>query len=419
MQLSPVRRGAPTRTRAAQLMPLLALLTLLSLPSQRAAAQHSVDATGTVFYEKGGPLKMTVINPSVKANAQVVEQLSLNAGWQADVVSGASVAVVDAPGGSSVDAVTSATTLDDFRQVVNGGLGLRSDIARFNANYSYGWESDYKSQGFAFSAATDLFDRNTTLELGYARGWDEVCDLLQPEAEKPAERQRMPSSDGCFKSGEGRTQRPLDLHTVHGSWTQAWTPIFNTQLVLSAQLFHGFQVNPYRAVWLGRAAAQEHHPEDRARYAATLSGRLWLRPIGGALQAQVRGYRDTWDVMAVSAELAYERGIGDRFRFRLRGRYHIQGDAAFYSDDYSLMPRGQYFTGDRELSSMNSWVVGATFVLLAKPNAEGKVLQVLESFQFVLKADYLRYNFTDFHYGQAAIPNRSAIFGTLGLNATF
>jgi hypothetical protein len=124
-------------------------------------------------------------------------------------------------------------------------------------------------------------------------------------------------------------------------------------------------------------------------------------------------------VLAVSAELAYERGIGERFRFRVRGRYHTQGRAAFYSDDYDLMPRGQYFTGDRELSGMSTWLAGAQLTLAARPNAEGKVLRVLESFHFVLKADYMRYSFDDFHYGQAAVPNRSAIFGSLGLNTTF
>lgn len=395
------------------------LLLLCGVWPALAQAQNSVDATGTVFHEKGGPLKMTVINPSVKANVDVVEALSLRAGWQADVVSGASVAVVDAPGASSVDAVTSATTLDDFRQVVHGGIGLRSDVARFDASYSHGWESDYKSHGFSFSAATDLFDRNTTLAIGYSRGWDKVCDLLQPQAERAIERQRMPSSDGCFESNKGRMERPLDIHQIQGSWTQAWTPIFNTQLVLSSQLLDGFQANPYRAVWLGRAAVQEHHPNDRARYAAALAARLWLRPIGGALQAQVRGYRDTWDVQAVSAELAYERSLGERLRFRVRGRYHKQGKAAFFSDDYALMPRGQYFTGDRELSSLSTWIVGGQIALSAVPNAQGKVLRVLDSFRFVLKADYMQYIFTDFHYGQAKVPNRMAIFGTLGLDATF
>jgi len=401
--------------------PLTLILTVVFCAlGQRAAAQNSVDTTTTVFYEKGGPLNMTVVNPSVKANADVVEELALHAGWQADVVSGASVAVVDAPGGSSVDAVTSATTLYDLRQVASGGLTLRSDVARLDASYAYGFEKDYTSHAFSMNAATELFDRNTTLELSYSRGWDSVCDLSQPQAEKAVERQRMPTSDGCFEKNKGRVSRSLDLHSVQGAWTQAWTPIFNTQLIVSSQLMHGFQANPYRAIWLGRAAVQEHHPNDRARYAVGIGARIWLRPIGGALQAQLRGYRDTWGIQAVSAELAYERGLGQLFRLRVRGRYYQQGSAAFYSDDYALSPQGEYFTGDRELSSMSSWLGGAQISFAPAGNdSTGKVLRIFDSLRLVLKGDFLAYDFSNFHYGQAAIPNRRAVFGTLGIDATF
>jgi hypothetical protein len=385
-------------------------------------AQSSVDITNTVFYENGGSLNTTVINPAVRANAQVAEQLSLHAGWEADAVTSASVAVVDAPGGSNpdgLDAITSATKLNDFRQVPSGGIGLSSDNARLKATYSHGWEKDYRSNGLNVSASADLFDRNTTFALNYGRGWDEVCDLLQPQAQEAVERQRMPTSKGCFQRGKGRTRRNLDIHSFEGSWTQAWTPIFNTQLVLSTQLLNGFQSNPYRAVWLGRSAAQEHHPNMRARYAAGFSMRIWLTPIGGALQAQARVYRDTWDVRSVTGELAYERSLGQLFRLRARGRYYKQTHAAFYSDDYELDPQGAYFTGDRELSAMSSWLFGLKLVFVTPAREGGKVAGFLESLDIVAKGDLLLYQFPDFHYGNLPVPNNRAVFGTLSIEALF
>ena len=87
------------------------------------------------------------------------------------------------------DAITSAT-LSDFRQVPSGGITLASDVARLDASYSYGFESDYRSHGVSVSTSADLFDRNTSLALSYGRGWDDVCDLLQPEAEEATQRQR-------------------------------------------------------------------------------------------------------------------------------------------------------------------------------------------------------------------------------------
>lgn len=391
---------------------LLGLVTGAWLLASSALAQSTASMTGTYFHERGGPLKMTVFNPAVVADAQIVDALSLQAGWEADVVTGASVRVVDAPG--DVDAISSATKLEDFRQVVRGGATLRGDTTRLSASYAYGFESDYRSHAVALSGASELFDRNTTLEISYGRGWDSVCDLSQPNAQEAVERQPLPTSEGCFGADQNRRTRAIALHSLGGAWTQNWTPIFNTQWSVSAQLVSGFQSNPYRAVWLGRAAAQEHHPNERARYGSSFDGRIWLRPIGGALQFGARVYRDTWDVAAVSAELAYERSIGTLFRARVRGRYYHQGAAAFYSDDYALRPRGQYFTGDRELSAMRSYLVGARFEFT--PELAGGLLR---AFRLVLKADLLQHAFDDFHYGRLDVPNRRSIFATLGLDATF
>jgi hypothetical protein len=395
-------------------------LLVVALPV-RAKAQSSVDMATTVFYESGGSLNSTVINPSVRANAEIVEAFSLHAGWEADAVTGASVAVVDAPGGSvdGIDAITSATTLSDFRQVPSGGFALSSDTARLEATYAYGFEKDYRSHGLSLRASADMFDRNTTFTVSYGRGWDEVCDLLQPAAQEAVERQRMPTSTGCFKRGKGRVRRDLDIHAFEGGWTQAWTPIFNTQLVLSTQLLNGFQSNAYRAVWLGRTAAQEHHPGIRARYAVGLSARIWLKPVGGALQAQARLYRDTWNVASVTGELAYERALGQLFRVRARGRYYQQTRAAFYSDDYALDPQGAYFTGDRELSAMQSWLAGLRVSFVAPARDDGTVAGFLENLELVAKGDLLLYRFDDFHYGSLPVPNDRAVFATLALEALF
>ncbi len=385
----------------------------------KARAENDVDATTTVFYESGGNLNMTVINPAVAADVGLGSVVSLQAGWEADVVSGASVAIVDAPGGEAdVDVITSATKLNDVRHAFRGGATVRSDDAHLSAAYVYGFESDYRSQSVSISAGTELFERNTALDLTYSKGWDSVCDLSQPNAKEAVERQRLPSSTGCFRAKD-RVDHSLDLHSLQGSWTQAWSPIWNTQLVLSTQLLQGFQGNPYRAVWLGRSAAQEHHPENRARYAVGVGTRIWLRPVGGALQLFARAYRDTWDVRSVSGEVGYERNLGDMFRVRVRGRYYTQTSAAFFSDDYALDPGGQYFTGDRELSAMQSYLGGGRFEFIPQPRSDGTVGGFLDSLILVLKGDYVRYEFSDFHYGSVAVPNRRAIFGTVGIEATF
>jgi hypothetical protein len=396
----------------------LALLACLAAPGVHADTGQ-FDAYTTTFYEFGGPLEMLVVTPRARLRLDPIDELTLNASYEADIVSGASVAVVDAPS-VDVDAITSATRLEDARHVVNGNLEVRSPYGSLRGGYSFGIENDYRSHSFSLGARTELFERNTTIDLSYARGFDEVCDRLQRGDEEPVQRQRLDTADGCFSDQPAdRTTHDISIQSFQGSWTQAWAPVLVTQLTLSGQTIDGFQSNPYRAVWLGRSAAQEHHPESRFRYAAALSARVWLEPLSGALHMSARVYRDNWDVRSVTAEVAYEQAIDGSVRFRIRGRYYLQGGAAFYSDDYALRPMGAYFTGDRELSDMQSFMAGAQLVWTLTPGTEGASLGPLESFRLLLKADYVHQDFPDFHYARAGVPNTDSIVGTLGLELIF
>lgn len=398
---------------------VVAALVGLAFASGVRADAGQFDAYSTLFYEfSDGPLNMLVVTPRANLRVDPVDALSIRASWEADIVSGASVAVVDAPS-AEVDVITSATQLEDFRNVFTGGLELRSEFGVLRGSYAYGFENDYRTHSFTIGARTELFERNTTFDLSYARGFDQVCDRFQPRDNEAVERQRLDTSEGCFSDAMDRIARDIDLQTFQGSWTQAWAPVFVTQLALTAQLVDGFQSNPYRAVWLGRSAAQENHPENRFRYAASLSGRLWIEPLHGALHASARVYRDNWDVRSVTAELAYEQAIDGGLRIRLRGRYYRQGAAAFFSDDYALMPRGQYFTGDRELGDMESFMAGLQLVWTLTPGTEGASLGFLQSFRVVVKADYVHNEFPNFHYAGASVPNNNSILATLGLEMVF
>jgi hypothetical protein len=165
-----------------------------------------VDVGATLFHEGGGGLNMTVVTPSVRGRVDPVDEVTVRVGWDADVVSGASVAVVDAPG-TRPDAITTATYLDDLRNVFSGGLELRSDFGSLRAGYAYGFESDYVSHALTLGARAELFERNTTFDLSYAHGWDSVCDVAQPRMQEPVERRRLPSSMTSQTSSISRTSR--------------------------------------------------------------------------------------------------------------------------------------------------------------------------------------------------------------------
>ncbi len=401
---------------------LCAALWLAALTPGQARAQAEgagraqIGVGSSIFHEGGGTLDMTVITPELDADVNLTNGVAVNAAYTADVVSGASVAVVDAPA-ANVDAISSAS-VHDVRHVVGGGLSVRDGQSTLSGDYHYGIENDYRSNSFDASARTDLFDRDTTLEITYARAFDRVCD--GPNAGEPVLKARLDSSDGCFNSArKDRHSRALGMQTLQAAWTQQWTPVLSMQAIASAQFLHGFQANPYRAVRIGRSAAQEHHPNDRARYALGVGLRIWIAPLSGALQPQLRAYRDTWNIRSLSAELGYEQTLGQGLRFRARGRYYLQSGAAFYSDDYVLDPKGQYFTGDRELSPMSSALLGGQVTWSVPPDAQGEVLGLLSGLDIVLGADLLKSWFDHFHYDRAEVPNTTAVLGTLSVLAGF
>ena len=101
-------------------------------------------------------------------------------------------------------------------------------------------------------------------------------------------------------------------------------------------------------------------------------------------------------------------------RIRVHGRYYTQTRAAFYSDDYALRPRGQYFTGDRELSAMSSVLVGGSIAYSATNLGEP-----LSEFDVALRADWVHGEYPDFHYGLAAVPNRDSVVVSLAVELHF
>ena len=383
-----------------------------------ARAESGLGIAATYFHESGGPLSMNVINPSTGLNVDLGDAVAIGASYEADIVSGASVAVVDAPS-ADVDVIASATKMTDTRHTGGGSLTLRGERTEMTLGYTYGTESDYRSHGISVSGRAEMFERNTALQLSYARGIDRVCNVFQPRAREAVDRRRMDASDGCFANEEDRMEEALSIQTFQGTWTQAWAPVLTTQLTLTAQLLHGQQGNPYRAVWLGRSSAQENHPRDRARYAAGLAARLWIRPLSGAVSVEGRVYRDTWGIESVTGELGYEQSIGEGLRLRVRGRYYTQTAAVFFSDNYTVQPVGQYFTGDRELSPMDSITLGGRIAFSVPPNEEGDVLGLLTQLDLIAKADYIMHSFDEFRYGRAEVPNTDAIVVTLALESVF
>lgn len=394
----------------------------------RRAMGQVVDAdirTG-VFIEPSKTSHMAVFTPSASVAATPVDFLSVHASYLADVVSGASESVKAGPTFKDTPDIVTAASVHDFRQVATGGFELHRGHTDLGAEYSYGTEHDYRSNAITATAATDFFQRNTKLELAFSHGFDKVCDLASNARQAPTLRSALDQSAGCFTSDQSRRSLDVSMDNFQGAWTQSWTPVLATQLVLTGSILRGFLSNPYRSVVIGPSGevAQEHHPDNRARAAAAFRVKYFARPLETAFGAGVRVYRDTWNIVSESFELDAERNIFPWLRFQLSGRYYRQTAAAFWSDDYAggepqNGPRGQYFSGDREVSPLKSLLGGARATASFHGRPGERVVHLFLDLDVSVGVNILKTFLSDFTWAGSSPDDTIAFIAAANATATF
>ncbi len=403
-----------------------ASLVLVAWPSAARAQVVVFDTAHTIWHEAPTRTNMTVYTPGAAIAATPAPWITVRGSWEADIVSGASVATkagsayqATNPG---VDVVTTAS-VRDFRQAPSGLVTLRKGDVSYTASYTHGTENDYKSNSLFVAARTDIFQHNTQLELSYARNWDKVCDRIQGVNDRPPRFRALEDSSGCFTGDAlARTRRDLAIDGLQATWSQSWTSVFATQLVYTAQILDGFQSNPYRSVILGQGIkAQEYHPSNRTRQALALRANVYIKPLKIAVRLSGRAYRDTWRIWSGTGELEAERYFFEGFRVALRGRYYRQTGALFWSDDYTggddpLGPKGQYWTGDRELSPFSSLGLGfrGTYAI-----APAKPIWIINAVKASLGADAVQFSYDEYTLGGTPITNARAYIASANLSLSF
>lgn len=373
---------------------LAALVAGLAWPAA-AAAEDRVDSTVTWFQERRSSAQsLTVLHPQFDVGIDLGERVVLGAGYEADVVSGATPSLYAAPrAGETVDAVSAATTFTDTRHSGKASLGLRGRRSTLDLGYVYGTERDYRSHAATVAGSVDLPGKNTNFGLSYTRNFDQVCDYDNGDA-TPLERRPLSGENPCFSGEPGAmtTTHDVDIDTVSAAVTQNLSPTAVMQMGLYGQVVRGFQSNPYRRVRVTGLDAQENVPRTRARGALFARFHLALPRLFGAAGLYARGYSDTWGIDSLSLEGTYHQYLGRRVLFRFRGRVYQQTSAVFFRDaiDYqNVGPVGQYFTGDRELGPLRTWLAGAKLSYLSTAEDGRPVWGLFDEVDFHLKAEGL------------------------------
>jgi hypothetical protein len=371
------------------------ILVIVALVGTRPVHADDRAEVSTELFEEsrsGGKGGLTVVHPQADVGFDIGQHVSLDAGYAADAVSGATASVYQ------VDAISTATRFKDVRQQGTLGLGFQGRRSRITFNGLFGTERDYLSRSVGADASIDLAGRNTTVDLAYTHSWDQVCDHDNGSA-TPLQALALTGADPCFKTDgiEGKDDpgmtvwKDLSIDTAQVTVTQNLSPTMNLQLAAYGQVLDGFQSNPYRSVRVGGEAPQENVPNERARWSVSARVNRYLAGAHSAIQLAGRFYNDTWGITGGDAELAYSQYLGSSLVLRFHARVYQQTAATFFKDAFFYQvdsTAGEYFTGERELSPVRDAVVGAKLTLITL-KGDKPVWHLFDKLQFNVKADVL------------------------------
>jgi hypothetical protein len=301
-------------------------------------------------------------------------------------------ATVDVVTAASVDVVTQASPgiVHDVR--VEGRVGGKWEFSgrqALSGRAIASRENDYRSLHWMLGWHTELAQRNTTLDVRYTSGIDEVGQ----------------SNDKSFSRFKGLQQLTFTVTQILGTHTLA-------DLVLDGQTTFGYHANPYRTVPIIDPASTfvyrvpETTPERRIGGAALMRVRQafgdnprWF------LHADYRFYGDSWAVTSHTISVQPVFSPLGALRIGVLLRAYTQGPASFYQPAY--FDNGgppALRTRDRTLGGMHSWYGLGTVDVT-----------IVDDVQILLSAGYAHFYFHNFPL-QA---ERAAMIGSIGASTTF
>lgn len=317
-----------------------------------------------VLYHSYEGDNVEITGPSILVRKQLTSTFSGYANYYVDSISSA-----------SIDVLSYASPYSEKRNEISvGGDYLLADTV-LSAGVTNSDEPDFKAQTAFFGVSQDMFGGLTTIRMGFARGWDEVGNVADPD----------------FKEDVDRRSYRLGL-------TQVMTKNFIMDFNFEAITDEGYLNNPYRQVRYrdftvpeGYLWQTEVYPNTRTSSAFSVGGRYFLRP-GSAIYGEARFYDDTWGITGWNASVGYSYPFLNDWVADIGYRLYTQSAADFYSDLFDFASQQNFIARDKELSTFTNQSIR----LAIRYDMPVEWWDFLERGTVNLHYDYMRFDYDDF-----------------------
>ena len=298
---------------------------LLSLAVLSATGVRADDRASAGVWVHTDDDQLTVVHPVASARAEVAEDTHVGVGYDADVISAA-----------TVDVRTSASPrgFEETRHGLSAGVDhALSRTVSVGTGYALSLSPDHVTHAGSLRGAVEDDDRVNiyAASLGVAR-------------------------DSVGRAGD---EEPVgSLWSLGGSLS--WTTLLSADAVLdlAAAVEHqrGYLESPYRFVPVTTAMGQREVrvPEEvpDVRWRGALRGQIRLALTHWLFgRAFYRLHADDWGIAGHTLQLRVDVEPADRWLVAVHGRFHGQRGASFYDGEYDTLPEiPSLRTLDRELA---------------------------------------------------------------------
>lgn len=271
-----------------------------------------------------------IVYPSVSFTKKLTDSSSVNIRYLVDVISAASMRSL-----FKVDGVTSATnkedgggddTPDEVRHEFGAGItqGIREGVLAVNGLFSK--EHDYQSVTLAGTFSYPFARKNTTLQLGLVRSWDEVSPQIRD------------------------WKKDKNVYSFSLTLTQILSKKLISQGIFSYNLSRGLLSDPYQVVEIIAGDEIRNfepiHPDERVRKAIGFRTNYKV-DRNSALHFGLRYYWDNWEVSSFTTSISFQQHLSDAATIRLGFRNYVQSRAFFFKEKYEAPE--EFITVDSKL----------------------------------------------------------------------